>query len=67
MWSTGKGNGSSLQYSCLKSPMDRGDWWARVHKMAKNQMQLGTHSLSKKLHIRSIHNRLWIKSGPKAI
>ena len=26
----GEGNGNPLQYSCLKNPMDRGAWWARV-------------------------------------
>ena len=29
--SPGKGNGNSLQYSCLGNPMDRGAWWATVH------------------------------------
>ena len=24
--SHGEGNGTSLQYSCLENPMDRGDW-----------------------------------------
>ena len=28
--SPGEGNGNPLQYSCLKSPMDRGAWWATV-------------------------------------
>ena len=64
--SPGEGNGSPLQYSCLKNPMDRGAWWATVHKVVKNQMQLSMHSLSKKFHIRSIHNKLWTKC-PKAI
>ena len=27
----GKGNGNSLQYSCLENTMDRGAWWATVH------------------------------------
>ena len=26
--SPGEGNGSSLQYSCLENPMDRGTWQA---------------------------------------
>ena len=26
--SSGEGNGSPLQYSCLENPMDRGAWWA---------------------------------------
>ena len=28
--SPGEGNGNSLQYSCLKNPMDRAAWWARI-------------------------------------
>ena len=31
----GGGNGNPLQYSCLKSPMDRGVWQATVHGAAK--------------------------------
>ena len=31
-----KGNGNSLQYSCLENPMDRGAWWATVHGVAKS-------------------------------
>ena len=26
-----KGNGNTLQYSCLENPMDGGAWWAAVH------------------------------------
>jgi len=33
--SPGKGNGSPLQYSCLKNPMDSGAWQAIVHGVAK--------------------------------
>ena len=29
--SPGKGNGNTLQYSCLEDPMDRGAWWVIVH------------------------------------
>ena len=35
--SPGEGNGNLLQYSCLESPMDRGDWLATVHGFAKSQ------------------------------
>ena len=28
------GIGSPLQYSCLENPMDRGAWWATVHRVA---------------------------------
>ena len=27
----GEGNGTSLQYSCLKNPMEGEAWWAAVH------------------------------------
>ena len=33
-------NGNPLQYSCLKNPMDRGAWWAAVHKVTKSRTQL---------------------------
>ena len=38
--SLGEGNGNPLQYSCLKSPMDRGAWWATVCGVAKSQAWL---------------------------
>ena len=28
------GNGNPLQYSCLGNPMDKGAWWATVHRIA---------------------------------
>ena len=31
-----EGNGSPLQCSCLKNPMDRGAWWATVHGVAES-------------------------------
>ena len=31
----GGGNGNPLQYSCLVNLMDRGDWWATVHRIAE--------------------------------
>ena len=33
--SPGEGNGNSLQYSCLKNPMDRDAWQTTVHGVAK--------------------------------
>ena len=38
--SPGGGNGNPLQYSCLGNPMDRGAWWATVHRVAKSQTRL---------------------------
>ena len=34
--STGEGNGSPLQYSCLDNPIDRGAWQATVHRVVKS-------------------------------
>ena len=33
--SPGGEHGNPLQYSCLGNPMDRGAWWATVHRVAK--------------------------------
>ena len=38
------GNGNSLQYSCLRNPMDRGAWQATVHGVANSRTQLNTHT-----------------------
>ena len=38
--SPGGGHGNLLQYSCLENPMNRGDWRATVHRVAKSWMQL---------------------------
>ena len=35
--SSGEGNGTTLQYSCLENSKDRGAWWATVHGVAKSQ------------------------------
>ena len=32
--------GSPLQYSYLEDPMDRGAWWAMVHRVTKSWTQL---------------------------
>ena len=36
----GEGNGNTLQYSHLENPMDRGAWWATVHRVLKSQTWL---------------------------
>ena len=48
--SPGGGHGNPLQYSCLENLMDRGDWLAIVHGVAKsrtwlNQLSKHTHPL----------------------
>ena len=32
----GEGNSNPLQYSCLENPMNRGAWWATVHRVTKS-------------------------------
>ena len=32
--------GNPLQYSCLENPMDRGAWWATVHRVTKTRTWL---------------------------
>ena len=36
--SPGGENGNLLQYSCLRNPMNRGVWWAKVHGVQKSQI-----------------------------
>ena len=33
----GEGNGYPLLYTYLENSMDRGAWWATVHRVAKSQ------------------------------
>ena len=53
--SSGIGNGTPFQYSCLKSSMGRGAWWATVHGVATSWAQLSywanTHTHT--------HTHLW--------
>ena len=50
----GGSHSSPLQYSCLENPMDRGAWWATVHRVTESDMAeatehssiLARHSLS---------------------
>ena len=35
--SPGVGNGNPIRYSCLGNPMNRGAWWATVHRVTNSQ------------------------------
>ena len=39
-----RSNGSPLQCSCLRNPMDREAWRATVHGVAKSQRRLSAHA-----------------------
>ena len=43
--SPGGGPGNSLQYPCLENPMNRGAWWATVHRVTKSWIQLNQLSM----------------------
>ena len=54
--SSGEGNGTPLQYSCLENPMDGGAWKAAVHGVARSRTRLSDftftfhfHALEKKM------------------
>ena len=47
---TGEGDGTPLQYSCLENPMDRGAWWAAVHEVAKSQTRLSDFTFTFHFH-----------------
>ena len=38
--SLGESNGYPLQYPCLENPMERGAWWAIVHRVSKSRARL---------------------------
>ena len=52
--SPGGGHDHPLQYSCRENSMDRGAWWATVHRVPKSQTglkQLRTHTLLYVIHV----------------
>ena len=55
--SSGEGNGNPLQDSCLEHPMDRGAWWATVHRVTKSRTQLSNFTFS-------LHFGLWLSPHP---
>ena len=46
-----EGNGSPLQFSSLENPMDRGAWWAIVHRVAKSWTRLKRLSMNGWIYI----------------
>ena len=51
--SPGGGHGNPLQYSCWENPMDRGAWWATVHRVSKSltwlkRLSMQTHYMTSK-------------------
>ena len=53
MWirgSSGEGNGTPLQYSCMGNPMDGGAWWAAVHGVVKSQTRMSDFTFTFHFH-----------------
>ena len=48
--STGKGNGTPLQYSCLENPMDGGAWKAAVQGVAEGLTRLSDFTFTFHFH-----------------
>ena len=49
-WSSGEGNGTPLQHSCLENPMGGGAWWAAVHGVAKSRTRLSDFTFTFHFH-----------------
>jgi len=58
--SPGEGNGKPFQYSCLENPLDRGTWWAIVHRITESWPWLSDLACTQK------HTRAWspARRGP---
>ena len=44
------GNGTTLQYSCLENPMDRGAWSSAVHGIAESWTRLSDFTFTSHFH-----------------
>ena len=53
--SPGRGHGNLLQYSCLENPMDRENWQATVHGVAKSWTRLKRQCAKKKKKKKNAH------------
>ena len=52
--SPGEGHDNPLLYSCLENPMNRGVWWATVHRVTqKSDMIEATYHACKVKYLRS--------------
>ena len=56
----GEGNGNPPQYSCLENPMDRGAWWASLHRVTKSRTRLSNFTftffqLSRNLKVKNLN------------
>ena len=57
----GEGNGTPLQYSCLKNPMDGGAWWATVPGVSKSRTRLSDFTFT--FHFHALEKEMATHSG----
>ena len=55
------GNGTPLQYSCLKNPMDGGAWKAAVHGVAEGRTRLSDFTFT--FHFNALEKEMAIHSS----
>ena len=60
----GAGHSNPPQYSCLENSMDRGAWWATIHRVAKSQTLLKQLSMRACTHMHT-HTHTHICSAGK--
>ena len=48
--SSGEGDGTTLQHSCLENPMDGGAWWAAVQGVAEGRTRLSDFTFTFHFH-----------------
>ena len=67
-------NGSPLQYSCLKNPMDRGAWWVKVCGVTESDTTEITHvhththtPIDTYIHTTHMHSSIHHLSSPLSI
>ena len=57
------GHDNPFEYSCMENPIDRGAWWAIVHKVAKSQTELNQLSMHARSHDKPIHKPFTFSLG----
>ena len=50
----------TLQYSCLENPMDKGAWWATVHRATQSQTRLKWLSMHR-MYTTWLHSEMFSK------
>ena len=53
---TGEGNGTPLEYSCPKNPLDGGAWWAAVHGVSEGRTRLNDFTFT--FHIHALEKKM---------